>query len=88
MPKLETNAKTRGPRRRWLQYSLRTLIAVMTLVALGMGYLADRARRQERAVARVKELGGLLAFAYQFDSKGNWKIGIDPSRPNVKLHGN
>jgi hypothetical protein len=69
------------PKRRWFQYRLRTLLLLMTVVAVWMGFWADRARRQEQAVNKVQELGGHLAFAFQFDSQGNWKKNPKPKAP-------
>ena len=46
------------PTRRWLQFSLRSFLLVVTLLATWLGYISFRAREQRVAVARIKELGG------------------------------
>ncbi len=43
------------PKRRWLQYSLRTLLLLMTAVAVWMGWYVHRARVQK--LQRLKNLG-------------------------------
>jgi hypothetical protein len=53
------------PRRRWYQYSLRTLLLLMLLVSVGMSAVATRmrtARRQRDAVAAIQESGGSVAY--------------------------
>lgn len=56
---------TARPNRRWLQFSLRTFLIVLTLLAMGLGYVSFRAREQRAAVARIKELGGHIQYDYQ-----------------------
>ena len=53
---------TPNPRRRWLQFSLRTLMLASLLVALGLGYFCDRAQSQRKAVASLKALGGSIEY--------------------------
>ena len=58
------------PRRRWFQYSLRTLLLLMLLVSIGMSWVAvrmQRARRQREAVKGIERLGGGVMYDYQFD---------------------
>jgi len=50
------------PRRRWFQFSLATLLLVMTLFAVWLGWRTDRAHRQRRAVAALRALGGEVAY--------------------------
>lgn len=57
------------PKRRWLQFSLRTLLVFMVLVAIGLSWFASRtqqARRQKEAVEAITKLGGWVAYDYQF----------------------
>ncbi len=47
----------RKPRRRWYQYSLRSLLVLTLLVSVGMSYVAvrmQRARRQKEAVEAIR----------------------------------
>jgi len=48
-------------RRRWYQYSLRTLLLVMLLASVGISWFAvkmQRARKQREAVEAIRGLGG------------------------------
>ena len=53
----------RKPRRRWLQISLRTLLILVTLLSIGLGWFVHRGERQRRAVTALKELGGEMHYA-------------------------
>jgi len=71
-------------RRRWYQFSLRTLLIVVTLVGCGLGWLGFKvreARRQEVAVAAIEKLGGQVAYDDQFDSLGNYVGKVVPPGP-------
>lgn len=50
------------PRRRWLRYSLRALLALTTLMCLALGWFVNKCERQRRAVAAIEELGGSVEF--------------------------
>jgi hypothetical protein len=60
-------AKSAPPRspRRWLSFSLRTLLLVTAAVALWLGVQVNRATNQRRAVSMVKERGGTVRYAHQ-----------------------
>ena len=65
-----TSAPTTGQprrRRRWLQFGLGTLLGLVTLTAVWLGAIVNRAERQRRAVAAVQHLGGDVAFADEGD---------------------
>jgi hypothetical protein len=50
-------ASTAAPRRfRWLQFSLRTLLLVMLVAAIGVGWWSERIRRQQRIAEAVRLL--------------------------------
>jgi hypothetical protein len=53
------------PRRRLWRFSLRTLLAVVTLVALVLGVWVSRAERQRQAVAAIQAAGGIVRYDYQ-----------------------
>ena len=68
--RLVTN--TSKPRRRWFQYSLRTLLVLMLLVCIGMSWFAVKTQqvRKERAAAEAIEgLGGVVSWVYPADSQ-------------------
>ena len=52
------------PKRRWYQFSLKTLLVGMLLLCLGPGgfvaYEQNKARRQKAAVEAIEELGGVV----------------------------
>lgn len=63
--KKEMAATTRPKERRWLRFSLRTVLLVITLGALLLGWRVSQVRRQQAAVARIVEAGG--SVRYRFD---------------------
>jgi hypothetical protein len=56
---------------RLIRFRLRTLLVLMTVVAVWLGLTMKRLREQERAVARIRELGGQVTYDYQIDAEGN-----------------
>src|SRR5215471_19817094 len=54
-----------NPRPRWLRYSLRTLLLLMTILCIWLGLQVNAARRQREAVAAILKAGGDIAFDYQ-----------------------
>ena len=57
---------TATPRRRWYQFSLKTLLVVMLLLCLGPGgyvaYEQNKVRRQKEAVEAIEKLGGVVGY--------------------------
>lgn len=56
------------PNRRWLQFSLRTFLILVTLLAFWLGYISYHARNQRAAVARIEQLGGRVKYDWQMGS--------------------
>ena len=59
-----TSAKDR---RRWLRFSLRTLLVLMTVLGVALGWLGvqvNRVRKQRDAVAWVQQVGGTPMTAH------------------------
>jgi hypothetical protein len=50
--------------RRWLRFSLGSLLVVMTVLCIALAVLFNRARRQERAVRAIEAAGGYVQFDY------------------------
>jgi hypothetical protein len=56
------------PRRRWWQFSLRTLMVAMLVLGVLFGLFAirlERARRQAAAVATIRSVGGEVFYDYE-----------------------
>ncbi len=71
------------PRRRWLQFSLRTLLIAMTLFALWLGVKVHRVRQQKAAVAALEasDSGNSVCYDYQFDRAGKMIPDASPPGP-------
>lgn len=55
------------PHRRWLQFSVRTMLVVLTLLCLWLGNVAINAYRQRAAVQRIQDLGGWVLYDNDYD---------------------
>ncbi|MEX2112861.1 MAG: hypothetical protein WD845_06715 [Pirellulales bacterium] len=53
---------TRSPRGRWLRYSLRTLLVLVTLFAVTVALRASRIAQQRRAVTALTTAGALVVY--------------------------
>ena len=65
------------PKRRWHQFSLRTLLLAVLVLSLPLSWFAvrtEQARKQRNAVEAIEELGGWVYYDYQWD-------GIGPQAP-------
>jgi len=70
---------TTKPRRRWLQFSLWTLMVLVVLVSVPLGWLemnVRQARIRREAVSKIQELGGTVYYDYDRD--------IDPRPSGLK----
>jgi hypothetical protein len=56
------------PKRRWLRFSLRTLLIAMTLLTVVLGYRLNQIQRRHQAVAVIRSMGGQVVYNYDFDS--------------------
>ncbi len=68
--------------RRWFSISLRTLLLLVTVFALWLGWHARRAHQQRDAVARIQELGGAVAYDYEYSDDQGWIPDAAPPRPD------
>ncbi len=74
--------KTKPPRRRFLQFSLRTLLVVMTVLAVWLGTWLDRGRREKAAVEALRQKGYVgIHYDYQVDSNGKRVTNASPPGP-------
>jgi Leucine-rich repeat (LRR) protein len=60
-----SKADTPKRKRRWFQFSLRTMMVVVTLLCIWLGITANRANRQRRAVETITKAGGEVLYDYQ-----------------------
>jgi Leucine Rich repeat len=75
---------TPKPRRRWYQYSLRTLMVLMLAIGCGLGWFTARmrqARSQRKTVETIAELNGWVGYDYEFDASNHRIQGAQPSGP-------
>lgn len=63
--------QTHRPKRRVLQFGLRTLLGLIALAGLGLAMIVTPAERQKRAVATVRGLGGKVSYAHE-DNHGRF----------------
>ena len=57
------------PRRRWLQFSLRTLFIVVTVFCVWLGFVVSKAREQRLAVEAIRAVGGYVSYNYQYSAQ-------------------
>ncbi|MCP4095844.1 MAG: hypothetical protein GY748_06345 [Planctomycetaceae bacterium] len=56
------------PQRRWFQLRLRTLLVLVTLVSMLLGWISweqERRRQEQTTIAWVEEMGGSQGFFYR-----------------------
>jgi hypothetical protein len=63
---------------RLVRFSLRTALAVVTLLCILLGWWVVRAERQRVAAEAVRDVGGRVHYTYEFDSTGVW---LDKPQP-------
>ncbi len=72
---------TEKPKRRWYQFSLRTLLVFVLLFSIGMSWFAVKlqpARRQRAAVQVIEELGGWVLYDGELEAFLSPKSGPPP----------
>jgi hypothetical protein len=71
-------------KRRWYQYSLRTLLIIVTIFAVACSWFTVKmrqAKRQREAVEAFSKLRGTIAYDYQLDTFGHFMQGTKPPGP-------
>src|SRR4051794_14492552 len=66
----ETPTPVIAPRRRWLQFSLRTLLIVISLFAGWLAVQVNRAHRSQAAIAAIRQFGGQVQYDYETGADG------------------
>ena len=79
-------------KRRWFQFSLRTLMIGVTLLAVLCGWFGmkvERARKRHEAVEAIRKLGGYVHYDYEMDPNGFSLLLTPPPAPDwlIKLLG-
>jgi hypothetical protein len=69
--------------RRWFQYSLRSFLVLLTLVAVWLGIIAHRAHEQREAVKAIEAVGVVVIYDWQIELLSSTK----PSAPQPAPHG-
>lgn len=69
------------PTRRWLRFSLRTALLLLTLFCLWLGWHCSRAQRQRRAVAWLQARGCFVGYDYQIQEDGGVTQDAKPASP-------
>jgi Leucine Rich repeat len=77
-----SKAKPPKRKRRWFQFSLRTMMVVVTLLCVWMGITAHRANRQRRAVERLTSHGDGISYDYQTDEHGSFMLPVNAPPPS------
>lgn len=74
----------RKPRRRWLRYSLITLLVLVVSAGIAMSWIAHRLQRsvrQHEAVEAILKTGGVVRFDFEIDQSGNSLAEASPPGP-------
>ena len=53
------------PRRRWLRFSIRSLLLLIALIAIPLAWKVNRAQNQRRVVAEVERLKGSIVWVHE-----------------------
>ena len=71
-------------RRRWHQYSLRTLLILITVICCGLGWVGvkvQQGRKQKEVVDAFTKAGGIFGYEYQYDANRRWHRDAEPPGP-------
>jgi hypothetical protein len=60
---------------------LRTLLVLVTALAVWLGYMTHRAREQERAVRAIQALGGTVVYDFEIDADDKRRFDAEPPGP-------
>lgn len=69
------------PKRRILRFTLRSLLLLMLIVCIALGWKVERARKQREAVIWIRSMGGSVAYEYQRDNRGHRITNAEPPVP-------
>ena len=72
--------KPAKPRRRWLRFSLRTLLIVVTVLSIPLGWIGWRlgqVRKERPTITWVEEMSGYVIFRFRNDERSWWEESTD-----------
>ena len=69
-------------RRRWFQYSLRSFLILLTVFAVWLGVVVNRAREQREAVKAIEALGGVVLYDWEFNGLPLPTVRENPNGPH------
>jgi hypothetical protein len=81
----KTSGKPRR-KRRWFQFRLGTLLALVTLAGIVLGFVVNSAERQRRAVAFVATMGGRVQYEDDEPRGGNVSLASEWLRESLGKH--
>lgn len=83
-PSLNTSppGTTSRPRRRWLQYSLKSLLIVMLVFGVWLGWKVNKAREQREIVEALAANKNAVSYDFSMDEDGNYIPRSSPPWPN------
>ena len=76
---LASGSAASRPRRRWLRFSLRTFLLVLTALCIWLGVKVNQARRQKAAVEALTRLGDVF-YAHQLSRDLEYFDVYDPQK--------
>ena len=69
-----TTAAEANPKWRCLRFTLRSLLIVIAVIGICLGWYTNKTKRRLRAINAVRELGGVVHYHYQRDTQ---VVGVD-----------
>ena len=82
LPRLQLRTWLSSPsKRRWLTISIRGMMGLVVVTAVGLGWVVQRARAQREAVAEIRRLHGIFTYDWRIS---NGRIAeLDATGPEV-----
>lgn len=68
---METTVMRRLPRR-WMRFSLSSILLVVTVCGMWLGVRVNRARNERAALQDLRQLGAMVHFTYQKAGEWDW----------------